>query len=107
MQRVVASDDPLPAAIARQMMWRMPGADHPMEAHKIDSRGIFHMGRSPDVADGIAAFDEKRAPRFGMRVSRDMPPYYPVEGEGVRVEEPLAGFSARRFLHTPDDGRKA
>jgi hypothetical protein len=27
-------------AMARQMMWRMLGADHPMEAHKIDSRGI-------------------------------------------------------------------
>ena len=53
------------------------GADHPMEAHRIDSRGIFHLGRSADVAEGIAAFKEKRAPRFGMRVSRDMPPYYP------------------------------
>jgi enoyl-CoA hydratase/carnithine racemase len=64
-------------ALARQMMWRMLGADHPMEAHKVDSRGIFHLGASPDVAEGIAAFKEKRAPHFGMRVSRDMPPFYP------------------------------
>jgi len=68
---------PVAVALARQMMWRMLGADHPMEAHKVDSRGIFHMGASPDVAEGIAAFKEKRAPRFGMRVSRDMPPFYP------------------------------
>lgn len=68
---------PVSVALARQMLWRMLGADHPMEAHKVDSRGIFHMGASPDVAEGIAAFKEKRAPKFGMRVSRDMPPFYP------------------------------
>jgi len=68
---------PVAVALARQMMWRMLGADHPMEAHKVDSRGIFHLGASPDVAEGIAAFKEKRAPHFGMRVSRDMPPFYP------------------------------
>lgn len=68
---------PVAVALARQMMWRMLGADHPMEAHKVDSRGIFHLGTSPDVAEGIAAFKEKRAPRFGMRVSSDMPPFYP------------------------------
>ena len=64
-------------ALARQMLWRMAGADHPMEAHKVDSRGIFAMGASPDVKEGIAAFKEKRAPRFGMKASSDMPSFYP------------------------------
>jgi len=68
---------PVAVALARQMMWRMLGADHPMEAHKVDSRGIFAMGASPDVAEGIAAFKEKRAPRFAMRASADMPAFYP------------------------------
>jgi enoyl-CoA hydratase/carnithine racemase len=74
---IVDHTAPVSVALARQMMWRMLGADHPMEAHKVDSRGIFHMGASPDVAEGIAAFKEKRAPKFGMRVSRDMPSFYP------------------------------
>ena len=94
VSRVVAPDELLPAAqalareiadntsavavaLARQMLWRMAGADHPMEAHKVDSRGIFAMGASPDVKEGIAAFKEKRAPRFGMKPSSDMPPFYP------------------------------
>jgi enoyl-CoA hydratase/carnithine racemase len=64
-------------ALSRQMLWRMLGADHPMEAHKIDSKGIYCMGSSPDAAEGIASFREKRKPRFAMRASSDMPPYYP------------------------------
>jgi enoyl-CoA hydratase/carnithine racemase len=64
-------------ALARQMLWRMAGADHPMEAHKVDSRGIFAMGASPDVKEGIVAFKEKRRPNFGMRPSSDMPDFYP------------------------------
>jgi enoyl-CoA hydratase/carnithine racemase len=64
-------------ALSRQMLWRMLGADHPMEAHKVDSKGIFFMGGSPDVKEGIAAFKEKRAPRFTMSPSRDLPAWFP------------------------------
>ena len=68
---------PVSVALARQMMWRMLGADDPMEAHKVDSRGIFMRGASADVHEGVTAFLEKRAPRFTDRVSRDMPKYFP------------------------------
>ena len=75
--RIADNTSAVSVALSRQMLWRMAGADHPMEAHKVDSRGIFAMGASPDVVEGIAAFKEKRAPRFGMKVSTDMPPFYP------------------------------
>ena len=68
-------------ALTRQMLWRMLGADHPMEAHKIDSKGIYWMGSSPDAAEGVTSFKEKRKPRFAMRASSDMPPWYPWWGE--------------------------
>lgn len=64
-------------ALSRQMMWRMLGASHPMEAHKVDSRGIFHMGQSADVAEGVSSFLEKRPANFTMSASKEMPPYYP------------------------------
>ncbi len=64
-------------ALARQLLWRMLGADHPMEAHKVDSRAISFMGRAADAAEGVSAFLEKRPARFVMRPSRDMPSFYP------------------------------
>jgi len=64
-------------ALSRQMLWRMLGADHPMEAHRLDSRAIFAMGRSPDAYEGVSSFLQKRSPHFPMQVSRDMPPFFP------------------------------
>jgi enoyl-CoA hydratase/carnithine racemase len=64
-------------ALARQMLWRMLGADHPMEAHRIDSQAMFWTGRAADAYEGVSAFLEKRPPRFALRPSKDMPPFYP------------------------------
>lgn len=64
-------------ALARQLMWKMLGADHPMEAHKIDSRGIYELGKSNDVKEGVVSFLEKRAPQFKDSPTKDMPDFYP------------------------------
>jgi len=68
---------PVSVALIRQMMWRGLGMDDPMEAHKVDSRGIFARGRSRDVAEGVTSFLEKRPPVFPEKVSTDMPDYFP------------------------------
>ena len=68
---------PVSVALTRQMMWRMLGADHPMEAHKVDSRGIAALGVSPDVREGVESFLEKRPPEFSMKPSTDMPDFFP------------------------------
>ena len=61
----------------RQMMWRMLGADHPMEAHQVDSRGMTYMGANADAKEGVTSFLEKRPARFTMKPSTDMPDFYP------------------------------
>jgi len=64
-------------ALARQMLWKLLGADHPMAAHQVDSKAIFSMGRSPDAYEGVQSFLEKRPPRFVMKPSSEMPAFYP------------------------------
>jgi enoyl-CoA hydratase/carnithine racemase len=64
-------------ALARRMLWRMLGADHPMEAHRVDSLAMAEMGRSGDAYEGVGAFLEKRPAQFRMTVSRDQPDVFP------------------------------
>jgi len=64
-------------ALARQMLWRMLGAAHPMDAHKVDSRAIYYSGKSADAKEGITSFLEKRPAKFRDKPSTDMPAFYP------------------------------
>jgi enoyl-CoA hydratase/carnithine racemase len=68
---------PVSVALARRMMWRMLGAEHPMLAHRADSRGMFVRGRSADATEGIAAFLEKRSADFPDKVSGGLPDVMP------------------------------
>ncbi|KAF0171973.1 MAG: crotonase/enoyl-CoA hydratase family protein [Hyphomonadaceae bacterium] len=76
-REIVDNTAPVSVALTRQMLWRMLGADHPMEAHKIDSRAIFARGKQPDAKEGVMSFLEKRTPSYPDLVSKDMPDFYP------------------------------
>ena len=64
---------PVSVTLIRQMLWRMLTAPHPMDAHVVDSRAMYLLGRTPDVKEGVMSFLEKRAPTFTSRVSADTP----------------------------------
>ncbi len=64
-------------ALSRQLLWRMMGAAHPMEAHRADSRGIAERGRSDDSREGVSSFLEKRPAEFPMKVSDGLPDLFP------------------------------
>ena len=68
---------PVSVALTRQMLWRMAGAAHPMEAHRIDSRAIQSRGQSADAREGVGSFLDKRAPVYPNKVSSDMPAFFP------------------------------
>ena len=76
-KEIIDNTAPVSVALARQMMWRMLGASHPMEAHRVDSRGIQIRGCSNDVKEGVMSFLEKRPAQFVDRVSSDVPDIFP------------------------------
>ncbi len=76
-REIIDNTAPVSIALIRQMMWRGLGMDHPMEAHKVDSRGIYARGASADVREGVSSFLEKRPAKFPMKVSGGMPRYFP------------------------------
>src|SRR3954468_14336709 len=74
---IAANAAPVSVALARRMLWDMLGADHPMEAHKADSRAMFARGQSADAREGVTSFLEKRPAAFTDRVSDGLPALFP------------------------------
>jgi enoyl-CoA hydratase/carnithine racemase len=83
-REIAENTAPVSVAVARQLMWRMLGAEHPMLAHRADSRGMVARGQSADAVEGITAFLEKRPAHFPDRVSEGLP-------------ETMPGWSAPEF----------
>jgi enoyl-CoA hydratase/carnithine racemase len=74
---IVENTAPVSVALARRMMWTMLGAEHPMLAHRADSRGMFARGQSADAVEGVTSFLEKRPAHFPDRVSAGLPDVLP------------------------------
>jgi enoyl-CoA hydratase/carnithine racemase len=71
-QGFVKSTSPMSVALNRQLIWRMMGAAHPMEAHQAESRTMYHTS-TRDGKEGVQSFLDKRAPEFKNAISEGAP----------------------------------
>ena len=72
----VVDRSPMALALAQQMVYRNGAASHPLEAHLSDSLAMYWTSIG-DGKEGVAAFREKRAPRFTRKASQ-APRIYPT-----------------------------
>ena len=80
-KELTAESAPVSVSLTRQMMWRMLGASHPMEAHKLDSRAIWVRGQGGDAQEGVTSFLEKRPANYTDSVVKDLPHFSPSMDE--------------------------
>ncbi len=74
---IASSVSAVSVTLTRALLWRMLGAPHPMDAHRIDSALVDALGPGADVREGVLSFLQKRAPEFPDRVPADLPAPYP------------------------------
>ncbi|CAM3305841.1 crotonase/enoyl-CoA hydratase family protein [Nocardioides dubius] len=72
-REIAENTSPVSTALARQLLWRMQGAEHPMVAHHAESLGINLRGVSADGQEGFASFVERRPARFADSVAHGLP----------------------------------
>jgi enoyl-CoA hydratase/carnithine racemase len=71
----VRGRSPVALGLARQLVYRNAAASDPLEAHLADSLAMWHTSVG-DGKEGVAAFLDKRAPRFTGRAS-EIPRVFP------------------------------
>lgn len=78
VDEIASTTAPVSAAVARRLLWQFAAQDSPFDLLKHDGRLAMELGSSPDVAEGVTAFLEKRSPNFPCKVSTDLPTSLPI-----------------------------
>ena len=74
---IADNTSPVAVAVTRQMLWHMPAMSDLKDCFALELDLFSDLSKGPDISEGIAAFLEKRPPKFSSRPSTDMPGAYP------------------------------
>ena len=74
---IVDNTAPVSVALTRRMLWAMLTADHPMEAHRVDSRGILERGTQRRRARGRRKLSGETAGGVHRPGQRGLPDIFP------------------------------
>ncbi len=69
-------------AVIRQALYRMSALDSPEPAFRLDSQLIGSCDDSPDAAEGVASFIERRPAKFTGTVNKNQPTFLPWHRPG-------------------------
>jgi len=86
LARQIAQAAPVSVSLNRQLLWQGLTFSHPLQSHIAESRAMYERGTSPDVAEGVASFLERRPAHFRQTVPADLPDVF--AGLGQAPDEP-------------------
>jgi len=76
-EEIAENTSPVSVAISKALLWHGHVESDPQSVHLIDSRCFYWLGSQRDSHEGVQSFLDKRPPKFTMKVSSDMPDFYP------------------------------
>ena len=74
---IVENTSGISVALNKALLQRGVVEEDPQSTHLTDSHCFYWVGMQKDAREGIRSFLEKRPPAFSMKVSQDMPDFYP------------------------------
>ncbi|RJP18681.1 MAG: enoyl-CoA hydratase [Candidatus Abyssobacteria bacterium SURF_5] len=75
---IAANTAPVSVALTRHMLWKFLAESDLNRVEEINHAYFAWTGAQPDCQEGIMSFLEKRPPDWKMKVSKDMPEFFPL-----------------------------
>jgi enoyl-CoA hydratase/carnithine racemase len=75
---IAAHAAPVPLALTKRMLWQFLSMSDIAKVEEINHTYFAWAGTQPDCNEGIMSFLEKRPPQWKMKVSTDMPDFFPL-----------------------------